>query len=264
MNPIFLTPKWLVGHVLVLTVLISFTNFGAWQLRRHDARLERNAVAIERMAEEPADLDAVVARALATPPIGGVDPLAYRRVTLTGTFDPAVEVLRRPVSRDGMPGYHVITPLVLADGSAVLVERGWVPQSLDRVPVVEASPPEGKVTIVGWTFPTERPPTGPLAGLVARDPAEGPLRTVVYVDEERLAAQMPHPLRDVLVLLDPPRRPPGDRTLPLAPPPPTVGAGAHLGYAVQWISFALITGIGYAALLRRVGREEGRADPNAG
>jgi surfeit locus 1 family protein len=241
--------------VLVVAVGVSFTGFGFWQLQRHDARMERNDVALERMAAAPADLAAVLAQADAEGPSGDVPHLAYRRVRVSGTFDPAFEVLRRPVSRDGTPGYHVVTPLVQADGTAVLVERGWIPQELDEVPVAAAPPPEGAVTIEGWLFPTERPPTGALAALAPRDPPEGRLRTVAYVDDERLARQMPYDLEAGIVLYDPPPRAPGDRTLPLPPPRPEIGAGSHLGYAIQWFSFAFIAVVGYGALVRRVARD---------
>jgi cytochrome oxidase assembly protein ShyY1 len=262
----FLTPKWLLGHVLVALVLVSFTSFGFWQLRRHEARLERNELASARLAAAPLDVAGVLALA-DDPRAGEVPPLAYRRVRLTGTFEPEYEVLRRPVARDGAPGYAVVTPFVLDDGRAVLVERGWVPQALDRVPVREAPPPEGIVTIEGWTLPTERPPTGALAAIAPRDPPSGRLVTVAYVDEERLADQVPHPLAPVQVILDVPPRAPGDRTLPLPPVAPEFGIGAHLGYAIQWFAFVLITAIGYTALVRRVARGDAggreRTDPAA-
>jgi cytochrome oxidase assembly protein ShyY1 len=261
---IFLTPKWLLGHALVVLVAVSFTGFGVWQLQRHEARLERNEVALARMAAEAVDLETALRLAAAESSDAGVHPLAYRRVRVSGVYDPSSEVLRRPVSRDGRPGYHVITPLVRDGGRAVLIERGWVPQELGQVPVREAPPPPGEVTVEGWAFPTERPPTGPLAGLAARDPAEGPLTAVAYVDDERLAQQMPYGLEGAVVLLDAPHRPPGDTTLPLPPPRPSVGAGAHLGYAVQWFSFALIAVIGYVALVRRVAREDAAAAERAG
>jgi surfeit locus 1 family protein len=250
----------------VLAVLVSFTSFGFWQLRRHEARLERNELASGRLAAAPLDLDGVLALA-DDPRSGEVPPLAYRRVRLTGSFEPDHEVLRRPVARDGAPGFAVVTPFLLADGRAVLVERGWVPQALDRVPVREAPPAQGVVTIEGWTFPTERPPTGPLASIAPRDPPSGRLVTVAYVDEERLAEQIPHPLVPVRVVVAAPPRAPGDRTLPLPPEAPEFGIGAHLGYAIQWFAFVLITAIGYTALVRRVARGDAggreRTDPAA-
>jgi cytochrome oxidase assembly protein ShyY1 len=259
---LFLTPKWLLGHVLVVGVLVSFSSFGVWQLHRHEARVERNEVAGARLASPPLDLDGVLARAAAGDE-RGVPPLSYHRVRLTGRFDAEHEVLRRPVARDGAPGFAVVTPFLLEDGRAVLVERGWVPQGLDRVPVTQAPPPAGVLTIEGWTFPTDRPPTGALAAIAPRDPPSGRLVTVAYVDEERLGGQIPHPLAPVRVVIDAPVRAPGDRTLPLPPEAPEFGIGAHLGYAIQWFSFVLITGVGYVALLRRVARSERDAPPGA-
>jgi surfeit locus 1 family protein len=241
--------------VLALAVVVAFTNFGLWQLRRHESRAAQNLIAAERLAAPPVDLATALAAARAEPEVAGLHPLSYRRVELTGTFDASVEVLRRPVARDGVPGYHVVTPLVTDRDHAVLVERGWVPHAMDQVPVTEAAPPAGEVTIRGLTFPTQRPPTGPLAAFAPRDPPTGPLRTVAYVDDQRLAAQMPYRLEPVVVVLDAPARGGGDATLPLPPLPPALDGGPHLGYAIQWFAFVLITVVGYTLLVRRVARD---------
>ncbi|MDA0699709.1 MAG: hypothetical protein O3A02_00665, partial [bacterium] len=57
------TPKWWVGHVLALAVVVSFSQFGVWQLRRHAERAALNQVAVERWAAAPGDLDAALAAA---------------------------------------------------------------------------------------------------------------------------------------------------------------------------------------------------------
>ena len=248
-----LTPSWIVGHLLAITVVVSFTQFGAWQLRRHEQLVLRNEAIVARLEAPVTDIAGALRAAAAAPSTAprAPHPLEFRRVTATGRFDPTVEVLRRPVSRDGTPGYHVVTPFVLDDGSAVLVERGWVPQSEDTVPVTAAPPPPGVVTIDGWAFPGETPPTGPLAALAPRDPPAGRLAQVAYVDLERLAAQVPYPLQPLRNLQAASPRLPGDGTLPLPPRPPVAAAGPHLGYAVQWFAFVLITLIGYTALVRR-------------
>ena len=137
---------------------------------------------------------------------------------------------------------------------AQVVERGWVPYAMDRVPVAEAPPPAGKVTVTGRL----RRPTGGRAGSFGpRDPAEGELVQAYYVDVERLQGQMPYPLVEAYVELTsvtPPH--PGDLPLPL--PEPDLGEGPHLSYAVQWFSFAAIGIVGYFFLLRRAARDEGR------
>ena len=44
-------------------------------------------------------------------------------------------------SLDGEAGHHVVTPLLLPDGGAVLVVRGWVPFAMQAAPVRAAAPP---------------------------------------------------------------------------------------------------------------------------
>lgn len=257
-----LTPKWLVGHALALAVVVSFTQFGFWQLRRHEARVERNAVTDARLAAAPVALDDALAEALAEVAAGVAPREAFeaRRVAVAGRFEPEDEVLRRPVSRDGAPGYHVVTPLVLDEpqGRRLWVERGWVPQELDAVPVEAAPPPPGAVEVIGRLRAPDVPPTGWVAALAPRDPADGRLSVVAYVDVERLAAQVDGPTVPAVLLLEA-VAPPSPATLPLAPEAPQLGIGSHLGYAIQWFAFTAITLVGYPALLRRA-RREARAD----
>ncbi len=261
-----LTPTWVAGHVLALAVVVSFSGFGSWQLDRHAQRGARNEAVAARLAAPPVSLEEALRAAEAQREqrqAGGLDSaigaLDYRRVRVSGRFESAHEVLRRPVSRDGVPGFHVVTPLVLADGSAVLVERGWVPQEYGQVPVAAAPPAAGEVTIEAWAFPGETPPSGPLAALAPRDPVEGPLVQVAYLDLERLAPQLPYRLQPLRLLLDVGDRGPVDASLPLPPKPPELSMGSHLGYAIQWYAFVAITVVGYGALLRARLRESDAA-----
>ena len=48
-------------------------------------------------------------------------------MTVTGRYDPQHEILARARTVNGRVGFEIVTPLVLADGTAVLVDRGWVP-----------------------------------------------------------------------------------------------------------------------------------------
>jgi surfeit locus 1 family protein len=244
-------------------VVVSFTQFGFWQLRRHDQRQARDATTTERLAAAPVPVaeavDAALADVAAGVPVG--DAFRGRRAVATGTFEPEDEVLRRSMSRNGLPGYHVVTPLALADddaGRRLWVERGWVPQEFGTVPVAEAPPPTGLVEVEGWLRAPDVPPTGWVATLAPRDPPEGRLETVAYVDLDRLAAQVAGPaVPAVLLLAASEPATPGELPLPLAAP--ILGPGPHLGYAIQWFAFALITSIGYPTLLRRVQRERGDA-----
>lgn len=254
-----LTPKWLVGHALVLVIVVSFAQLGFWQLRRFEQRSARNAVAEARLAAPPVTLDVALDAALADVAAGVAARGAFyaRRVAVSGTFEPADEVLRRPVSRNGTPGYHVVTPLAVAgdpQGRRLWVERGWVPQEMGSVPLVDAPPPAGTVDVVGWLRAPDVPPTGWVASLAPRDPADGRLDVVAYVDVVRLAGQVDGPTVPAVLLLES-VVPSSPETLPLAPEVPLLGPGSNLGYAIQWFAFTLIALVGYPALLRRTRRE---------
>lgn len=249
-----LTPKWLAGHLLALTLVALFVNFGFWQLRRLDQARSRNQVIEARSALPAQGPEAVLA-------LG--DDISYLPVAALGEYAPGSEVLLRGRSTGG-PGFHVLTPLVLGAshgelaGSALLVERGWVPYDMDEVPVAAALPPTGSVQVSGEAFPPQLPPTGALAGLAAHDPPEGVLTQSFYVDVARLQPQMPFELLPMYIKLRS-QTPETAGALPTPLPPQQTDLGPHLGYALQWFSFAVIGVAGYFFLLRSVVRSRDAA-----
>lgn len=244
-----LTPFWLVGHLIVLVVVAAFVMLGFWQLNRHAERARANEEGRRTIAEAPVPLDELLSGA------EDIESLRYRRVTVTGAYRPEDEVLIRSRSHpDHGVGYHVVTPLVLSDGTAVLVNRGWVPQAADTPPVGEAAPPAGEVTVTGWVEPTQvRPGVGPA------DPEEGRLPRMHRVDITRIARQVDYDLAPVYVVA---REGAGEGDLPIPVATPTFNEpGPHMSYAIQWFSFAVIGVVGYAFLARRAVRQS-RARPS--
>ncbi len=237
---LLLRPRWLALLVVVLLLAGLFIGLGRWQLRRLDQRQASNARIEARLAEPQVAFSAVVVAA------AGGDEVAYRRVSVDGRYDPDRELLLRSRSFRGEPGRHLLTPLLLADGRALLVNRGWLPLPLDATPVDEAAPPL-EVSLVGRIFPEQDPPSGPL---VPRDPPEGPLDVSYYIDTDRFAAQFPYDLEPWYLELES-QTPPQPGELPLPPPPPELTEGPHLAYALQWFSFAVIALVGYGVLVRR-------------
>lgn len=259
--PFWLRPRWVVGHVLVVALVTTFVALGLWQLRRLDERRDRNAE-IDARAEVPvAPVEEVVPRGAG---VGDVDALRYRRVTVTGTYDPAGEVLIRPRSLDGATGWHVVTPLVVPDGRAVLVNRGFAPRAADPGAVRDAAaPPSGTVTVTGLVSPTQvREGIGPT------DPAEGTLAELARLDIARVQQQYGRELLPVAVQLETQDPPQQERALPLVLPRPATDEGPHLSYAVQWFLFAGVGVVGWPVLLHHTGREQRRPQrarsPSAG
>lgn len=231
-----LRPRWIVAHLLVLAVVVAFPQLGAWQLRRLDERRTANTVNAARYQAPVTDVSNLLAAA-------GPDlsSLEYHRVRATGEFDPAHEVLLRGQVHDGAAGYHVLTPLVLADGRAVIVDRGWVPLGAEPPPVKQAPPPGGTTTVEGIVRPSRtRQRFGPT------DPP-GELQLISRVDLDRLGEQLPYELLPVYLEVVGP----SSRRIPVPADPPTFDdEGPHLLYAIQWFSFTLIVVVGYAFLLR--------------
>jgi surfeit locus 1 family protein len=236
----------MIAHVVVLVISVVFVSLGMWQLGRLDERRLANAVGESRFESEPVEVEELVSAAGTD-----LDSLSQHRALATGTFAPESEVLIRSQVYLGVAGFHVITPLVAEDGSAVLVNRGWVPLDMDQVPVTAAMPPTGVVTVEGWLTPTrERGALGPV------DPEDGRLVAMNRVDIERIQQQVSFPLLPMyLVAL-------GERgsQLPVPVEAPTFDDdGPHLAYAIQWFSFLVIGIVGYGFLMRRSLRDSGRS-----
>lgn len=251
-----LTPRWLLSHVLVVAVVVLMVNLGLWQLRRLDERRAANDEAAAALARPAADLSEVVDPAAS---FDDGEAAALRRVRVTGTYAPDDEVLVRSRSLDGAPGLWVVTPLVLGDGTAVAVNRGWVPVSPEGAegpaPAGSAAP-AGEVTVDGVLRATEvRGRFGPT------DPEEGRLTHLARLDLGRLQQQVDEDLYPVAVQLtasDPAQA--GDLPVPL-PLPDTGDEGPHLSYAVQWFVFSTIAAVGYVVILRRQAEERRRPLP---
>lgn len=232
------TPRWATATVVVVSLSLVFIALGRWQLQRHDERQLENTVNSQRIAAQPVALEDMLRAA-------GDDlgSLEYRRVTVSGVFDPTAEVLVRSQVANERPGFHVVTPLVTSFGT-VLVNRGWVPLAVERPPVTAVPPEAGEVTVEGVVRGSQlRPSIGPVE-------PEGELDVVARIDLDRLSDQYSDLLPIWVQQTDPPA---GD--LPIrAPLPDTDDPGPHLPYAVQWFSFAAIAVGGFALLVRRAVR----------
>lgn len=236
MKPAFRQPRWIIAGSVVVLLAASFVRLGIWQLSRLDERQAANAVAEARLAADPAPLEELLAEAE-----GDLGALEYRRAIVFGQWDTSEEVLIRSQVELGTAGFHLITPLVGDGGEAVLVNRGWIPLTMDTPPVGEAPPSHLADTVVGWIHLTEtRPPLG------AEEP-EGEIDVFNRVDVARIGSQVPYELAPVyLVLVGE-----GD-SLPVPVDPPDFGdEGPHLAYAIQWFGFAVVGVVGFYFLARR-------------
>ena len=206
--------------VLTAAAMIVFAALGVWQLGR---AAEKRALAAEFGAAGPA----IEWRQL--PP----DAPRYQRVSLRGHYDTVHQFLLDNRSHESVAGVEVLTPLLLDDGSAVLVNRGWLPFGATRSDLPDVAVDSEIRTVVGRIDELPRP------GIWLKAPAaSGWPRLVQYPHMEELSAQLGRALAPRQVLLDP-AVPDGylrDWALPGTP------ADRNIGYAVQWFAFAAVAG----------------------
>ena len=144
-----LKPRWILSHLFVLACVVVMIWAGFWQLSRLSERRAANAEVLSAQTEPIAPIGEVLPNG-SDSTADEVAAAQYRAVTVTGTYRPDDQVLIRNRSYEGAPGYWVLTPLVLADGSAVGVNRGWVPFAvLPEGPWDRFAPPTGTVTVTG-------------------------------------------------------------------------------------------------------------------
>lgn len=225
-----LKPRWLGLLAVVALVMVSFGMLGLWQL--NVARDKGQAEQVRAAPRRPvADVAAVLSPHGAFPSDG-----TGRRVTATGSYDGAAQVLVTPRLLRGRRGYWVVTPLVVrSTGARLAVVRGFVTDPRQAVAPAAAT----EVTVSGTVAPGESPGDTPHTGGALPD---GQLASL---DLSLLVNRWPGTLYNAFVFATAERP---DVTSALAPsvqrvpPPALVGGGLkwrNAAYAFQWWVFAL-------------------------
>ena len=225
-------------RVLIVGTLAAAVcvRLGFWQVSRLHQRQAFRATAEARLRMPPVGLGAGTA-------VGrkGSDTLAYRLAIAAGVFDFTRQVVVVARTVDQVPGVYVVTPLRLADGAAVLVERGWAP-----------SPDAYRVQLDSLSEPGSAAVKGILLAVTAsREFALRDTTWPVYTpsdDPTRLSDRYPYPLHPwVLRRTDSGAASSGLRPIPV----PLIDNGPHLSYAIQWFAFATIALVGSVLLFVR-------------
>jgi surfeit locus 1 family protein len=237
-----LSRKWILTTLLVLAGGVLCARLGIWQLDRLAQRRAFNAHFMDMQAASPLDLNAGIPQHIAD--------MEYRRVQVTGTYDFANQVALRNQYHNSEYGYHLLTPLRLDNGSAVLVDRGWVPADGNDSPGGWSRYDEaGQVQVQGVM---RLGPTKPDLGGVP-DPTLAPGQTRLdywnFANLERISQQIPYSVLPVYIQPDVD----ANDVIPPIPYQPEIDLteGPHFGYAIQWFTFATLLYLGYPFYLRR-------------
>jgi cytochrome oxidase assembly protein ShyY1 len=229
------TPRWIGFALLAITATAVMIGLGLWQLDRYHIRHAINTRIDQANASAPAPLSGVLPPGQRLP-----SDRQWTRVKATGVYDAAGTVVARDRTVNDQVGFEILTPLVLDDGSRIIIDRGWVPLQTaraDQPPPVPPTP-SGRVTVEGRLHLPESSADAPRAigdvqtvRRIAPSEFAGP---GTYVDYLLLDKQAPKSMTDFT-------RIPADRQ----------PSWMNAGYTVQWFAFALLALCLFAWAARR-------------
>ncbi|WP_185984265.1 SURF1 family protein [Aureimonas mangrovi] len=224
-------PLAFVAFTLLMTVLaVGFVALGVWQVQRLGWKNDLVAAVAERTHAAPVDLAGLDWSAL-----NETDD-AYRRVSARGMLGAPVAYTQAVTDHGG--GFWVMSPLRLADGRSVLVNRGFVTREGRDAMEAEGPAPE-EVTVTGLLRATE--PEGGF--LRSNDPAAGRWHSRDVAEIASAAG-----IADVAPMFVDADPVPG--ATPIGGLTVLTFSNNHLVYALTWFTLAGLSIFGWVLVLR--------------
>jgi surfeit locus 1 family protein len=218
---------------VLLLLALGFARLGVWQLSRLQQRRAANRVTLAARTAPPVHLPG---SSLQRP-----GALMEHRVIARGRYDHDHDIVLRGEALQGVPGVHLVTPLLLAGGdTALLVDRGFVPTPDAMTVEPERLREPGDIVAEGIA--------APLGSGGGKPIAHAGRITWARLDLPALRERLPYPVLSVYLRQVPG---PGVPSFPRRVDPPAIDEGPHLSYAVQWFLFAALA-VAFAFLV--VGR----------
>lgn len=252
---VLLSRDTLVGVIVVLLAVAVCVGLGLWQYGRFEDRRDRAHVVEANYSSEPVPLPQVIAD-----PAAPLDPSDdWTPVRLQGEYctAPGCELYVRNRTLGAQVGFWQLVPFESADGTILLVVRGWVTaDAQESVPADPPPIPTGEQTITVRLRPAEDV-------LERRGNPDGQVHSVA---PQQIRADLPADAlpgaEDSLVtgaygslVSEDPSAP-----KPTALPAPDTSLGPHLSYAFQWWIFALFFPAALVYRTHRLIQEESEDD----
>ena len=227
-----------IATVILLALLTIFISAGLWQLGRagekYDLRAAFAAGTLVEVLQEP---------------VNNIDMAdhRFRRVELTGRYDPQHQILLDSIVADGRNGYQVLTPFQTEE-QTLLVNRGWLAADTDRSILPNIDVDSEPRTIVARI--NRLPVPGMILDAPTVEATEWP-RRMLYPTRDQIVAALGTPVPDFQLLLGADQGGGYLRDWKAV----EVGPQKHYGYAFQWFSFAILALIFYVILNVRWNRQ---------
>lgn len=230
-------PRGKESHAILTTVLavalIGLCLWAShWQYARGVARHHRNFVIASHVDQPITTLDAI------GPNVAGAE---WRKVSITGRFDPAHQILLRNQYSQGAYGFDLLTLFTDSGSRTFWVDRGWIAPGTSATSTPKL--PETTSSIVAITGRIRLEDSLPQGSFFAITPGSRDLISK-WNAQSKTSGKTENFYIDLLTSSDPAMSP----AVPVELPELT--DGPHMAYALQWLFFAGLVGYG-RLLLRR-------------
>lgn len=229
-------------------MLPAFQALSNWQWNRLQDRQVVNAEIQAQINKDPVQITDLINDIDGSKSVP--EESQWRTVGMTGVWLQDSQVLVRKKSLESDLGLWVVTPLQLADGTIVMINRGWTAAANSAIdsPVV-ASVPTGAIEVLGrLRVIPERTKPAPT------DLPEGQIDRIVPTEIIDGSDTLSNAYLEMTA-----SRPDSMSSEIRALPAPEVTEGAHRSYAIQWIFFEIMTVIGWIILVRNEVKEQRKA-----
>ena len=220
----YFRPSWL-GTLITICCIPLFIKLGLWQYHKavqkqalqnqYDAYLHAPPEALPEVMTKPEDW-------------------RYRRIKVTGEYEPRYQILLDNQVEKSRAGYHVITPLRIRNTQRfVLVDRGWIAAQDNHSDLPSIDTPGGEQEIIGQVWL----PSSRFYSLEAKPSATAHWQPLWQnMDMKRYVQSVPFQLMPVVIRLDAASKAGGfGRDWQR----PAERITTNIGYAYQWFGFAL-------------------------
>lgn len=223
------TLRWQMCVLTLITILL-FTRLGFWQLHRADEKKQMLLAHHSLRQQVPTVWE-----------INDALPAQYKQIRIQGQFLSQTLLLDNQHHHHQF-GYHVISPLALANGEVLLIDRGWLAGDVTRQTLPAIQIPTGLTTLHGSAYyPSEK--NWRLGKIFEKEQAN---LVVVELLDTKLIGQFLHKsVYPFIIRLDK-----ADNLLGYVREWPTVAMSPqrHYAYALQWFVMALVVFIIFIAL----------------
>lgn len=218
------------GVLFLIACIILLGSLGYWQVKRLQWKSDLLSAYETEYARNPLEnsFDGDMLKTISQQKL----PMAYGNVR--GQFHHDLEILIGPRTHEGTPGYHVVTPFLIAGGNGrVLINRGWVPLDKANPTTRFEAQTEGMVILTGMARLPDRPnPFTP-----HNDPAN---HTWYSVDPQDIARAVNMPDFPDVVFYAETQDPPQAGNYPLMTTTRAMPQNNHRQYALFWFTMAFL------------------------